>query len=160
MSVTGYQHRQSTIVFGALAVGVLTLAALPTAIGEPAALVWFIIPIAIVTAAATAFSAIDTTVDQEAVRAAFRFGWPARTIPLASISSHQPVRNSWWWGFGIRLVPGGWMYNVWGLDAIEIRYHDGGRARVFRIGTDDPQGLDAAITTWRRNQGTEPTDGS
>ena len=34
------------------------------------------------------------------------------------------------------------MYNVWGLDAVALTI-DG--ARDFRIGTDDPNGLAAAI---------------
>ena len=31
------------------------------------------------------------------------------------------VRNKWWHGWGVRWVPGGSMYNVWGLDAVELR---------------------------------------
>ncbi len=147
MSAPDYRHRQSTLVFGAVALGILVLAAMPAAIGGSAVVAFFLIPVVIVAGAVAAFSALHTTVDGQEVRAAFRFGWPVRTIALASISSHRPVRNRWWWGFGIRLVPGGWMYNVWGLDAVEVRYQDGARERTFRIGTDDPEGLDAAITT-------------
>ncbi len=55
----------------------------------------------------------------------------------------RPVRNSWWYGWGVRKVPGGWMYNVWGYDAIELELASG---KVFRIGTDDPDGLLAALT--------------
>ena len=55
----------------------------------------------------------------------------------------RAVRNKWIYGWGIRRLPGGWMYNVWGLDAIELDLVSGKR---FRIGTDDPDGLLAAIT--------------
>ena len=53
------------------------------------------------------------------------------------------VRNKWWYGYGVRKVPNGWMYNVAGLDAVELEL---GEDRVFRIGTDDPAALMAALT--------------
>ena len=42
----------------------------------------------------------------------------------------------------MRLGPWGWMYNVSGLDAVEIELKGGGR---FRIGTDEPDELVRAI---------------
>jgi hypothetical protein len=48
------------------------------------------------------------------------------------------VKNQWWWGWGIRLIPGGWLYNVSGLDAVELKMKNG---RVYRIGTDEPRKL-------------------
>jgi hypothetical protein len=35
------------------------------------------------------------------------------------------------------------MYNVWGLDAVEVELSSG---KVFRIGTNDPENLLAAIS--------------
>jgi hypothetical protein len=54
------------------------------------------------------------------------------------------VRNKWWYGWGIRLTPHGWLFNVGGLDAVELELASG---RKFRIGTDEPQGLLNAIRT-------------
>ncbi len=39
--------------------------------------------------------------------------------------------------------PWGWMFNVSGLDAVDIELKDGGR---FRIGTDEPEELVRAIS--------------
>ena len=52
------------------------------------------------------------------------------------------VRNRWWWGFGIRWTPHGWMWNISGLDAVELTYHNG---KKFRIGTDEPEALLEAL---------------
>jgi len=41
-----------------------------------------------------------------------------------------------------RQTPHGWMWNISGLDAVEIEYRDG---KCFRIGTGDPQELLAAL---------------
>lgn len=89
-------------------------------------------------------SRLTVTVSADEVRAAFGLGLPRRTIPLADITSAQPIRNRWYHGWGIRLVPKGWMFNVWGLDAVELELTSG---RRFRIGTDEPDTLAEAVTS-------------
>ena len=56
--------------------------------------------------------------------------------------AHSP----WWYGFGVRKVPHGTMYNAWGLRAVDVGLPDG---KVFRVGTDDPEGLLTAISLSR-----------
>jgi hypothetical protein len=46
------------------------------------------------------------------------------------------------WGWGIRLTPRGWLFNVSGLDAVELTMTTG---KHYRIGTYDPMGLARAI---------------
>ena len=72
--------------------------------------------------------------------------WTYR-LPLDQIENVATVRNQWWQGFGIRKGPGFWLYNVSGLDAVELRLKSGD---VRRIGTDDPHGLAAALQTAAR----------
>lgn len=89
------------------------------------------------------FSRLSVSVEGGTITAAFGPGWPKKVIPLSDVVAVETVRNSWWYGWGIRLLPGGsWMYNVSGLDAVEIERRDDTR---FRIGTDDPKGLLQAI---------------
>jgi hypothetical protein len=87
-------------------------------------------------------SRLDVTVTDEEVVAAFGFGRPRRAFDLVDIREVRTVRNSWWNGWGVRKIRNGWMYNVWGLDAVELELTSG---KVFRIGTDDPDGLVAAL---------------
>ena len=54
------------------------------------------------------------------------------------IESCSIARNKWWYGFGIRKIPGGWLYNVSGLNAIKLNMKNG---KEYRIGTDEPQKL-------------------
>lgn len=89
------------------------------------------------------FSRLVVTVDAAAITAAFGPGWPKKVIPMSDVVSAETVRNTWWYGWGIRWLPGGtWMYNVQGLDAIEVERRG---AAPFRIGTDDPMALLQAI---------------
>src|SRR5687767_4721302 len=50
----------------------------------------------------------------------FGLGLIRRRIRLEDIRGAQPVRNRWWCGWGIRLTPHGWLWNVSGLDAVEL----------------------------------------
>ncbi|HMS15608.1 MAG TPA: hypothetical protein PKA37_02135 [Planctomycetota bacterium] len=95
----------------------------------------FILPAGALTLILQAFVKLRVTVLDREVRLQFGFLGPKKTIDLTHVSHMTPVRNRWYYGFGIRYVPGGWMWNVSGLDAVELEYLDG---RRFRIGTPEP----------------------
>ena len=94
------------------------------------------------------FSRLNVRVASDQVHVAFGAGWPRRTVDLNDVVAVNQVRNHWYLGFGIRRIPRGWMYNVWGLDAVEIELPDG---KVLRIGTNDPDGLHSAIALRRKS---------
>ena len=97
----------------------------------------------VVAATGAVAARLTVVVDARAVTAVFGWGWPSRTIDRAEIESAVRVRNSWWHGWGIRKVSRGWMYNIAGRDAIQLSLRSG---KVFRIGTDQPDDLLAAIS--------------
>lgn len=84
------------------------------------------------------------TVDINARRMLISFGVGLirRTISLDTIQGFAPVRNRWWYGWGVRFTPHGILYNVSGLKAVELLLHDGRRVRV---GTDEPEALARAL---------------
>ena len=88
------------------------------------------------------FSSLTVVVDDEFLRIAFGPGFVHHAWPLEGIRSWRAVRNPWWYGWGIHLTPRGWLYNVSGLEAVEVVFSDGRRRR---IGTDDTAGLMTAL---------------
>jgi hypothetical protein len=88
------------------------------------------------------FHSLTVTVTDEVVRAAFGPGLLGKTVRVDEIVDATDVRNRWWYGWGIRLTPHGWLYNVSGFDAVEIRLATGTRVR---IGTDEPVALARAV---------------
>lgn len=88
------------------------------------------------------FSGLNVIVDHREVIASFGPGLIKRKIPINSISDVKVVRNSWIMGWGIRVIPNGYMFNVWGFDAVELQLRNGS---VFRIGSDEPLKLENAI---------------
>jgi hypothetical protein len=90
------------------------------------------------------FSTLRVSVDEREVALKFGFGFPRKSFALAETAEAREVRNKWYYGWGIRLWfwPRMWIYNVSGLDAVELRMKNG---KVYRIGTDEPAALRAAI---------------
>jgi hypothetical protein len=88
------------------------------------------------------FSSLTVIVNDDEVRWYFGPGAWSYRAALADIETARVVRNSWLNGFGIRVGPGFRLYNVSGLDAVELKLKSG---EVRRIGTDDAQGLAAAL---------------
>ncbi len=93
----------------------------------------------IMTAASSLFGTLTTAIDDTSV--SVQFG-PLRLVrdrfAIADIASARIVRNSLLYGIGMRYIPHGRLWNVWGLDAVELQLKNGTR---FRIGTDEPQAL-------------------
>jgi len=88
------------------------------------------------------FSSLTVVVGEEELRWYFGPGLWKYRIPVSDITAVQTVRNTVFDGFGIRMRPGFRLFNVSGLDAVELRLTSG---EVRRLGTDDAAGLAAAL---------------
>ncbi|MEM9515557.1 MAG: hypothetical protein AAGA42_11940 [Actinomycetota bacterium] len=143
--VVAYQRTQTSLAGAWALLLALVLTAVIAAVsdGLNGGFVVVVVPLYLLIGIVIAvFARLTVTVNDHHVTAAFGWGWPARTIEFADIHAVVAVRNSWWYGWGLRWIPRGTMYNVWGRDAVELELADD---RVFRIGTDDVVGLRAAL---------------
>lgn len=110
--------------------------------GEASAAVW--LPMLLVAALLVfGFGTLTVEVSGEAIRLWFGVGLIRKRIPLREVRSWRELRNPWYTGWGIRMGPGGVLWNVSGYDAVQLELGDGKR---FRIGTDEPGELVSAIT--------------
>ena len=80
--------------------------------------------------------------DAEAIRLRLGIGLVRKRIPIGEVKAWREVRNPWYTGWGIRLGPGYVLWNVSGFDAVELDFASG---RRFRVGTDEPSELAAAL---------------
>jgi len=140
---THYRHTQFgrvwMVVMGfVLLVIVMVLLELPP--GPPRSVVaaFILFPIVL----GVLFTSVTTIVTEAEFVHYFGPGFWRKRIALSDIVSFAQVRNKWWYGFGIRYTPHGWLYNVWGLEAVECRLQSG---RTFRVGTDEPRELIEAL---------------
>lgn len=84
------------------------------------------------------FGFLTVTADEKSVGFHFGPGIISKRYTYDQIESVVQVRNSWIFGWGIRWYGPGWLYNVSGLDAIELKLKSG---KKLRIGTDEPERL-------------------
>jgi hypothetical protein len=88
------------------------------------------------------FSTLTVIANDTVLRFYFGPGIVGRKFAYSDIESITQVRNHWLMGWGIRWFGHGWLYNVSGLDAIELKLKSG---KWVRIGTDEPERLLAAV---------------
>ncbi len=88
------------------------------------------------------FATLTVVIEGDGLEMRFGPGVIRRKFSLKDVESCRAVKNPWYYGWGIRLIPGGWLYNVSGLDAVELKMKNG---RKYRIGTDVPYDLEEAI---------------
>lgn len=136
-----YRHRQTgtvlawSVSLAALAAG----AAVYRATGQP---LGALAVASVLVLTNLLFSSLTVAVDPREVTIRFGAGAIRKTFRVEDIAGARAVRNAWWYGWGIRLTPHGWLYNVGGLDAVELEMRN---RRKVRIGTDEPDRLLAAL---------------
>ena len=87
-------------------------------------------------------STLTVRVGGGAITVQFGVGIIRKRVQLSDVETYAKVRNPWYYGLGIRYTPRGWLYNIYGLSAIELLMKNG---RTCRIGTNDPEGFAKAL---------------
>lgn len=149
--MTIYRHRQTGTVIlwtvGASAVVMAVLAAFFATV-QPAVGAVLGLSLLVLVACLVLFGSLTVEVTTTHVRLRFGPGWIRKSFDAAEIVEAEMVQNPWHYGWGIRWTPRGWLFNVAGSDAVEIRLRNG---RRYRIGTDEPHNLLLAIESVTAN---------
>lgn len=135
-----YRHTQFGTVNVVITVVILPLVFLPAWLAGAAPVAGLILILLL--GILVLFYNLTVEIDDAHLRFRFGIGLIRKRFPLNEIDSCRPVRNSWLYGWGIRWTPRGWLYNVSGLEAVELKMKSG---KTFRIGTDEPEVLAAAL---------------
>lgn len=140
-----YQHTQlGTVILATCAI----IAVFGGAIAwraQPAAAIPMLVILASV---AVIFNSLTVEIEGRELRWYFGLRLWTYRLALDDIQSVSIAQNQWWNGFGIRSAPGFTLYNVSGLDAVELKLKSG---EIRRIGTDDPKEFAAALNAAIRN---------
>lgn len=104
----------------------------------------FLLPIVLVIGGVGwVFSSLTIEVTEADLIWFFDSGFWRNSVKRADIVSAIPARDKWWWGWGVRRTPRGWLYNVAGLESVEITLSDGG---ALRLGTNEAPALAKALS--------------
>src|SRR5262249_53221886 len=99
-------------------------------------------------AISSTFKSLTVSVDADSLNLQFGSRLVKKSFPLQTIKSVTKIRTTPMQGWGIHFIGKGWLYNVYGLDAVEVEFKDGKRAF---IGTDEPDELVAVINQHCQN---------
>ncbi len=91
------------------------------------------------------FYKLTIIIDDKSVSFKLGIGLVGKTYKITDLRSCRPVTNTALAGVGIRMLPNGWLYNVTGLDAIELQFRN--KNSVIRIGTNRPEEISEIIQT-------------
>ncbi len=80
------------------------------------------------------FYKLNVAVDHGVIVCSFGQGMISKTIRVAELAGCQVIRVPWYYGWGIRFTPRGWMYNIAGTQAVEVTYKSG---KKFIIGSGE-----------------------
>ena len=94
----------------------------------------------------TLFSTMTVRVTESALERWFGIKAIGRRVPLREIESLEAIRTTIWEGWGIHLTWHGWVWNVSGFNAVQVRLRSGTR---YAVGTPEPNAVIAAIETAR-----------
>ncbi|QTL34743.1 hypothetical protein [Pseudoalteromonas viridis] len=88
------------------------------------------------------FCSLTITVGEGQIRWFFGPGFWRKSLDYSQIGSARVITTKWYYGLGIRLLSTGWLYNVSGSHAVELKLKDG---TTVSLGTNEPEKLLAAI---------------
>jgi hypothetical protein len=95
------------------------------------------------------FYKLTIYIDENYVGFSLGIGLIKKKYPVSEIKSCSAVKNSPFTGIGIRKILNGWLYNVSGLNAIELTFRN--NDSVIRIGTDKPDEISQIINNLLKN---------
>ena len=88
------------------------------------------------------FSSLTSSVTDKYVKIWFGPGIINKTFYLKDIESTHVTKTPWYYGWGIRGIKGGLLFNVSGFYSVELQMKN---VKIYRIGTDEPEKLKEAI---------------
>lgn len=80
------------------------------------------------------FYKLNVVVERGVIVVSFGQGMISKSIRARDLAGCCVVKVPWYYGFGIRLTPSGWLYNVSGSNAVELTYRSG---KKFIIGSNE-----------------------
>ncbi|WP_137225867.1 hypothetical protein [Shewanella sp. MEBiC00475] len=135
------QYKNTQLGIAMLSVmGIVTLVLIFASVTQPTESIGFAYLIVVVVS--ILFSTLTIKVEDGNIKWFFGPKFWNKSIKISEIESVQEIRTKWYYGLGIRLISTGWLYNVSGLMAVELKLKDG---TTVCLGTNDPENLINAI---------------
>jgi hypothetical protein len=91
------------------------------------------------------FFRLESKVFEDRIEIKFGVGIIKKTIEFKEVEEVQKVTNKFWYGWGIRYTPHGWLWNISGYEAVQFQLK--GKSKGFRLGCKNHEEMYQAIKT-------------
>ena len=88
------------------------------------------------------FASMTVKISAQKMKIQLGLGAIRKEFPIKDIKTYRVVTHPWYYGWGIRYTPRGWIFRVSGNSGIELQMKSG---KLYQVGTDEPQKLTGAI---------------
>ena len=139
-----YKHRQTNKLLVFVVFVIAIVLAIAISIWQSSGLSSLVIMIIVMTITSLLFYSLTVEIDSNYLTLRFGIGVIRKTYRLDNLSHPRVIRYPWYYGWGIRRVPRGWLFNIAGFDAVELQLKNKAHRRVC-IGTDQPELLLSVI---------------
>ena len=89
------------------------------------------------------FYGLTTKITSDTITVSFGVGIIKKRVQLKRVKTVDTIKSPWYYGWGIRIIPNGTLYNISGTDGVELKFND--TNRIIRIGTRDSSALKKEI---------------
>ena len=140
---SSYRHTQYGVLnFIILFLVAILIAVVAVAIIAEGRLAAAVVMIAVYLLGAAMFYNFTVEVSDDHLKCWFGIGLVRKSIPLMEVQSSRTVVDPWYYVWGIKSIPGGWLYAIAPGPMVEIKLKDG---KIFHIGSDQADKLKEAI---------------
>jgi hypothetical protein len=87
------------------------------------------------------FYNLTVSIKGRIVELKFGIGLIKFKLHIDQLHEASTLRTKWWYGWGIRFTPHGMLYNIYGRDAVKIKFTGKGKTKNVLIGTPEPEEL-------------------
>lgn len=91
------------------------------------------------------FYKLTIQIDGRKIEAIYGIGLIKFTIKIDVLNSVSIIGTPWWYGWGIRFTPKGWLYNIHGSKAVRLEYRREGKSKKIMLGTPEPDKLKESL---------------
>lgn len=81
------------------------------------------------------FYGLTTKITSDTITVSFGVGLIKKKMQLKRVKTVDTIKSPWYYGWGIRIIPNGTLYNISGTDGVELKFND--TNRIIRIETTD-----------------------
>ncbi len=80
-------------------------------------------------------------IQDRTIHAKYGIGLIHIKIRVDELHEASIVKTPWWYGWGIRVTPQGMLYNIYGKQAVKIKYTGKGKTKTVMLGSAEPEKL-------------------